>query len=300
MEGPLRRGGQHGGHGHLDRQGARLLPLLGHRGGQALRGVRLLGGAAVIRREQGFTLIELLMAVTLMVVIMGVAFAALQQFETTSSRNTRQNEAQDNARNAIDVIVKRLRNDAAPTPASPQAIERATSTDLIFQTVDPTPPTAGSANAHNVMRVRYCLDDSTPGNERLYFQSQKWTTAATPPPASTAFCPDRSGAWQGTPRVMTEHVTNNYSSTPRPLWKVDCPSGYSAAVCAAGTDQGMLALVKRVGFTMFVDQDPTRDPAESRLTTAVYFRNQNAKPSAVMAQPTTGAGDHVYANGSAS
>jgi prepilin-type N-terminal cleavage/methylation domain-containing protein len=255
----------------------------------------------VIRREDGFTLVELMIAITLMVLIMGTAFAGLQQFETTSARNTHQNEAQDNARNAIDVIVKRLRNDASPTPGSPQAIERATGTDLIFQTVDPAAPAAGSANSHNVMRVRYCLDDSAPGNERLYFQQQKWTTAATPPPTSSGFCPDTtSGTWLGQPRVMTDHVTNNYSSTPRALWKLDCPSGYSAAVCATGTDPSMLSRVKRIAITMFVDQDAARDPAESRLTTAVYFRNQNAKPAATMSQPTTGAGDHVYANASAS
>ena len=40
----------------------------------------------MIRREDGFTLVELMIAITLMVLIMGTAFAGLQQFETTSSR----------------------------------------------------------------------------------------------------------------------------------------------------------------------------------------------------------------------
>ena len=252
-----------------------------------------------MRRNDGFTLVELLITIPLMLVVMGAAFTALQQFETTSRANTRQSEAQDQARNAIDQIVKRLRNDASPTPGSPQAIDRATSTDLIFQTVDSLPPSAGSANAHNVMRIRYCLDDSTRSNERLYMQMQRWTTASAPAQPTSTACPDNSGAWQGPPRIMAEHLTNDYATTPRALWKFDCPAGYDAATCAAGTDQSMLARVKRMAVAMFVDQDVTKAPSESRLGTAVFFRNQNAAPSAAMSQPSALSG-HVYANAGSS
>jgi type II secretory pathway pseudopilin PulG len=250
------------------------------------------------RREDGFTLVELLIAASMMIVVMGAAFGALQSFEQTSSRNTKQNDAQDQARNAVDLIVKRLRNDASPTPGSPQAIDRATPTDLIFQTVDPADPPAGSQNSHNIMRVRYCLDASTPANERLYIQEQRWQTPVAPDPPAATTCPETSGAWQSR-RVMAEHLTNAFTGTPRPVWTFDCPAGYSAAVCSAGTDQQMLAQVKRIGVTLFVDTDPNTPPAESRLTSAVFFRNQNAAPTATMAQLTVAAG-HVYANGGAS
>jgi prepilin-type N-terminal cleavage/methylation domain-containing protein len=250
------------------------------------------------RREDGFTLVELLIAVSMMLVVMGAAFSALQSFEQTSSRNTKQNDAQDQARNAIDLIVKRLRNDASPTPGSPQAIDRATPTDLIFQTVDPANPPAGSQNSHNIMRVRYCLDTSTPANERLYMQTQRWTQAVAPGPPAAPICPETSGAWQ-TRRVIAEHLTNGFPATPRPMWTFDCPAGYSAVDCSAGTDQQMLAQVRRMAVTLFVDTDPTTPPAESRLTSAVFFRNQNAAPTASTSTPTVAAG-HVYANAGAS
>ena len=152
-----------------------------------------------VRDERGLALVELLFAAVLMIAVMGISFGALSQFEQTSNRNTRQNEAQDRARNAVDQVVKRLRNDAAPTPGNPQGIERATATDLIFQSVDPNAPAPGTQNTHNVMRVRYCLDSATPGNGRLYHQTQTWDTATAPAAPAASVCPGPS--W-GTTRIM--------------------------------------------------------------------------------------------------
>jgi type II secretory pathway pseudopilin PulG len=239
------------------------------------------------RDERGLALVELLFAAVLMIVVMGIAFGALSQFEQTSNRNTRQNEAQDRVRNAIDLVVKRLRNDAAPTPGNPQGIERATATDLIFQSVDPTAPAAGTQNTHNVMRVRYCLDNSTPGDGRLYTQTQTWDTATAPATPSSSVCPDSS--WTTT-RLMAERIVNVNGASVRPLWRVDCPGGYSQATCDAGTDAGMLARVKRLGIELFVDEDLAKAPPESRLATGVYFRNQNAAPQAVLSAPVSQAG----------
>ena len=250
----------------------------------------------VAHGEEGMALMELLVAAVLMIAVMGIAFGALSQFEQNSNRNTRQNEAQDRARNAIDQVVKRLRNDAAPTPGNPQGIERASARDLIFQSVDPNSPPAGSQNTHNVMRVRYCLDDSTPDNGRLYLQTQTWQTAAAPAMPSASVCPDP--AWS-TSRVLVERVVNSDGTTVRPLWRVDCPIGYSAATCAAGTDPSMLSRVKRLGIELFVDEDAAAAPPESRLSTGVYFRNQNAGPAAVLSTPVSQAGT-VSINASAS
>jgi type II secretory pathway pseudopilin PulG len=247
------------------------------------------------REESGFTLTELLIASVLMILVMGTAFEGLRQFEGTSSRNNRQNEAQDRARNALDLMVRRLRNDASPTMGSPQAIERATGTDLIFQSVDADPLAAGSQNAHNIMRVRYCLDDSVPSNGKVWFQYQKWASPGAPTAPSSVSCPD--GSW-GNSRILVDHVVNDYGQT-RPLWTIDCPSGYSASQCATGTDQAMLARVKRLAITLWVDEQATKAPAESRLATGVFFRNQNARPAAVMNQATV-TGGHIYANGSGS
>ena len=250
------------------------------------------------RDQQGLALSELLIASVLMVVVMGVAFTALSQFETTTRRNTQQNEAQERARAALDLIVKRLRNDAAPTPGNPQGLERATGTDLIFQSVDPDPPAAGSENAHNVMRVRYCLDYTDPRDAKIWHQAQRWTSAVTPATPSSSACPD--SAW-GDQRVVVDHVVNRIGTTPRPLWTVDCPSGFDADTCATGTEPSMLARVKRLGMQVFGDENPGKAPSETRLATGVFFRNQNAQPTAVItpadAPPV---GSHVAVNASSS
>ena len=195
-------------------------------------------------------------------------------------------------------MVKRLRNDAAPTPGSPQGIDRATAEDLIFQSADPHPPAGASDNAHNVMRVRYCLDGSDPANQKIWVQQQRWTSAVAPAAAASSSCPDPG--W-GDQHVIADNVVNNLAQSPRAVWTIDCPAGYSAAVCAAGSDLGMLAKVKRIAIEIFVDRNPGEAPSESRLSTAVYFRNQNARPTAVLTpaavQPV---GGHVLANASAS
>lgn len=246
----------------------------------------------VARAERGFALTELLVAVVLMVAIMGTAFGALSQFEQTSNRNNRQNDAQDKARNAIDLIVRRLRNDASPTPGSPQGVDRAMSDDLVFQSVDPNAAPAGSDNSHNVMRVRYCLDNPGSANAKIWFQAQKWTGSIAPAAPSGTNCP--ATGWDSS-RVLVDHVSNG----SRPIWTTDCPSGYTTADCDAGTDPGMLARVKRIGMEIFVDEDPAKAPPETRLSTGVFFRNQNARPTAALGTPTVQAG-HIYANASIS
>jgi type II secretory pathway pseudopilin PulG len=251
-----------------------------------------------LRGESGLTMIELLVGSVLMIVVMGVAFTALSQFETTTRRNNEQNDAQDRARNAIDLAVKRLRNDAAPTPGSPQGLDRATPTDLIFQSVDPEPPAAGSANSHNVMRVRYCLDVSNPRNGKVWVSYQRWSSATAPAAPSSSSCPD--AGWTGR-HVVADHVVNTYGATPRPVWTIDCPSGFDAATCDAGTSPSMLARVKRVGMELFIDEDPAEVPSETRLATAVYFRNQNARPAAVVTPaPVQPVGSRVAVNASSS
>jgi Tfp pilus assembly protein PilV len=252
----------------------------------------------LVRRQDGVTLIEMLVGCVLMLAVMGTAFTALSQFEQTSSRNGRQNDSQEKARQAINLIVKRLRNDAAPTPGNPQGIDRANDHDLIFQSTDPAVLASGSQNTHNVMRVRYCLDASNPANGKVWLQEQRWTTAAGPPAPSSTSCPD--AAW-GSQRVLADHVVNRLGAVDRPVWTIDCPSGYAAAVCDGGTDPGMLARVKRIGMELFVDEAPAKSPGESRLSTAVFFRNQNARPVALVTpaavQPV---GGHVLANASLS
>ena len=91
------------------------------------------------RREDGFSLIELLLAMTLSLLILGATLAVFATAERGHRDNQRQNEAQDQVRFATDSLARRLRNLASPTDAGAtpqQPIERATSQDLIFRTVN--------------------------------------------------------------------------------------------------------------------------------------------------------------------
>ena len=112
------------------------------------------------RREDGFSLVELLLAMTLSLLLLGATLAVFATAERGHRDNQRQNEAQDQVRFATDSLARRLRNLASPTDAGAtpqQPIERATSNDLIFRTVN----SAGSANPvtnpQNLQRYRYCL-----------------------------------------------------------------------------------------------------------------------------------------------
>lgn len=227
-----------------------------------------------MRRQHGFSLIELLVAASLLIVVISVALLALERFNITSQRAGDQNDAQAAARNALDLMVRQMRNHAAPAPDQQVGIDKAGAYDVVFQTVDTAKP-AGSANVKNVRRVRYCLDAGTPANERIWFQSQTWTTATTPPVPSTASCPDPDPAWNGgAAQVIVDHLTNQLPATPRPLFIPDaCPG---AAACTAQQIKHISQLVTQ----LFVDRDPTRSPPEQELDSTVAFRNENQAPNA--------------------
>src|SRR5436190_1271325 len=74
------------------------------------------------------------------------------------------------------------------------------------------------ANAANVKRERWCLDDGDPKNEKLYIQDQTWTDQDTPAMPSTSACP--GGGWNTT-MVMASNLTNKYNGLSRPLFTFD-------------------------------------------------------------------------------
>jgi prepilin-type N-terminal cleavage/methylation domain-containing protein len=209
-----------------------------------------------LRQQQGFTLVEVLIVSVLMVVVLGATLTALTSFQQNTATNTRVNEAQEQVRNGLDLMARDLRNLASPTPNLPQAVDRAEPQDLIFQSEGKVKP-AGSLNALNTIRVRFCLDTSS-GN--LYRQTQTWTSAAAPGVPGGTECPSNSG-WTET-RLVSEDVVND----ARPIFY------YNA---------GSLTAITEVGSTVFVDVNPGRIPDESALQTSVYLRNQNRAPVAV-------------------
>ncbi|MCW3013249.1 MAG: hypothetical protein JWO02_341 [Solirubrobacterales bacterium] len=229
-----------------------------------------------LRGERGeITLPGLLVASVLSLIVLSAVLDTFAGAQTQSTQLTARNDNQQTVRAASDQIAGRLRNLASPTTDQPQAIDVAGAYDLVFQNVDPAGPNAGQ-NVTNVRRDRWCL--STGGV--LYAQRQTWTTAAIPAAPSTAACPGTG--WAST-AVVAAHLTNRQGGLSRALFTYDS---------ATLTD------IAAVHVDMYVDEDPTREPAEVRLATGVFLRNQNRRPTAAFTAAPTAQG--IVLNASAS
>jgi type II secretory pathway pseudopilin PulG len=224
---------------------------------------RRLGG------EHGFTVVELSVAMTIMIIVLGATLAPFEFFQRGARKNNEQNQAQDAARLAMARLVRDARNVAGQS----QYIERATGSDLVFQTVDGSSSPGGTNNA-NIERVRYCLNT---GTGVLWRQVQTWTTSSPPTLPSTTSCPD--SAWP----TQTKAASNIRNG--------------SRAVFSY--DSGTPTNVTSIDLTVYVDVDPTRSPPESELTSSAYLRNQNQAPVGSFTATPTGGGK-VQLNGSGS
>ena len=138
---------------------------------------------ARIGDERGFSLVELLVGMTLAIALLALVSTVLVAYQADAKRSTRRNDSQDQARTAIDRIVRELR-DVASSRTSPTLIEGAGAFDLTFQTVDSAVPAGTSSNKLGITRLRYCLPaDPAPGakaKQVLVAQKETWTTAAAP------------------------------------------------------------------------------------------------------------------------
>jgi type II secretory pathway pseudopilin PulG len=230
------------------------------------------------RGEMG--LIQLLVAMSIFAAVLGATLLSFQSFDTLNRRTVDRASSQDSARTSIDRLVRDLRNLASPTINQPQAVDKASDYDLVFQTVDPIGPNTG-ANAPNIKRVRWCLDMSTPANEKLYIQDQKWTTLSTPAMPSTSSCP--GSGWSST-MVMASNVTNTYNGQSRPLFTFDSAT---------------LTAIREIHVDLYSDIDPAKAPNETHITSGVFLRNQNAAPVASFTYALNGS-TAIVLNGSQS
>lgn len=217
----------------------------------------------------------LLIAIVLSLMVLTAVLDTFAGAQSQSTLLTARNQNQQTARAATDQIAAALRNLASPTPDQPQAIDRAGPFDLIFQDVDPAGPNAGQ-NLANVRRERWCLGT----NGTLYAQRQTWTTSGVPAAPTTTACPGTG--WSASSVVVT-NLTNRATTPARPLFTYDA---------AALTD------IAGVHTDLFLDEDPTRDPPEVRVSTGVFLRNQNRRPVASFTAVPTAQG--VVLNASAS
>jgi Tfp pilus assembly protein PilW len=224
----------------------------------------------LVREESGLSLIELLVAAVLLVVVLTATVRPLNAYERTASQNRAQNDAQARARGTLDRMARELRNVSGAT----QFIEKASASDLVYQTIDPlTAP--GGTNSLNVERVRYCLATST---QLLWRQTQTWTTATPPSVPSTTSCP--SSAWT-TQAISADQVTNG-----------------SRAVFTYN-DNTDLTNITLIHSDLYIDVSTTLRPPESKLASGVFLRNQNKAPIASFTA-TAASNKHVLLNASGS
>jgi type II secretory pathway pseudopilin PulG len=236
--------------------------------------VRLVGR---LGEERGSGLIELVAATAIIAVVLGATFGALSGFERSARTNEDQNDSQDRARQGISRLARELRNLASPTPTQPQALELAEPFDLVFQTVDPDGPNAGQ-NTSNVRRVRYCLDATETKNAKVWLQTQTWTSAAAPAMPSTSSCP--SVAW-GEKDLVAYGIMNKDNNRNQAVFTYD---------------DDELADISSIGASLYVDANPSSEPAETRIRTSIFLRNQNRRPSAAFTATVVGS-RHVLLNG---
>jgi hypothetical protein len=225
-------------------------------------------------------LMQMLMAMVISGIVLGATLAVFETFITEDRRLNDRNDAQEQARSALDRLARHLRNLASPTEDLPEAIDRAGSQDLIFKTVDANGPNAG-ANVTNVQRVRYCLNTADAANPKLIAQTQTWTDATPPPYPTDPACPGTG--WTST-RMLAHHVTNYSGGLTRPLFT------YNSATPAE---------IASIHADLRVDLDTSRDPLETSLTTGVFLRNQNRVPSASFSWSTDTRGAVLNASASA-
>jgi prepilin-type N-terminal cleavage/methylation domain-containing protein len=238
-----------------------------------------------LRREDGVTLVEMLVAVAMSSVVFGAVLTTLDVFQRQSRTAQIRNETQSDARDALDRLARDLRNVASPSTTTPGALELAQENNVVFETVDPNKVTA--ENPTNKMRVRYCLDTSTPANEVLWRQVKRWGKAEAPMPASTA-CPDlTAGDWESSTRLVTR-ITNDDGGQKRPIFNYG-PAGAETA-----------AQITSVEPTLYLNYQPGHLPGESQLTTSIGLRNQNRTPSASFTAIELGSERRVVLNASES
>jgi Tfp pilus assembly protein PilE len=239
-----------------------------------------------LSRDEGYTLVEVLLVCIISTILLGATLTTFAATERNSREASDTNALQDETRFVVDQVARQLRNIASQSENVFRPIERAEGNDLIFRVVRRT-GTVTATNPTNIQRVRYCMN----GRNQLYQQTQVLTDTATAAPAGTA-CP--LGAGWTRQRVLTGVVTNGDRPAFHYMQAEGSPQTYTESTSVVGDPQ--LERIVGVRLELFVDDDLRRAPAETSLSTRVFLRNQNRKPTAVFSA-VPGAGMSLQLNG---
>jgi prepilin-type N-terminal cleavage/methylation domain-containing protein len=223
-----------------------------------------------LRRQDGFTLVELLMVMTISLVIFGATLSSWTSVYRGNRAVEQQNDNAEEARVALDRAARQLRNLANPTVNAITTIDRATDYDFIFQTSDPSKTW-----------IRYCLQTTgagtTPTKARLWESESAGAISA----AMRGACP--GSGWTRS-SIVVNNVTNTRSGIDRDIFTYECNISVAGACPASTADY---TKIENVGISLWVDQDTTDRASELDVTTAVFLRNQNEAPTAVVSDPRT-------------
>jgi prepilin-type N-terminal cleavage/methylation domain-containing protein len=236
------------------------------------------------RDDAGFTLIELLLVMVLALLLLTATLTSFNHFYTAVKRNQQMNDLVNTARNGVDIASRQLRNLATARQTGPQGanILVATDSDLVFQTFDPARTW-----------VRYCLDTTGAGGAGASAsREQLWETetssSAQPTAAMLASCPGTGWARR---RLVADNVTNRIGGQSRYVFRYGCVAGAPAGCPASAAD---FPRVTTITIQLYVDPNPGIQPAEQRVESAIYLRNQNEPP--VAAGTATQSGRTVILN----
>ena len=208
-------------------------------------------------------------------VLLGATLTSFTNYYRGQKRSQDLNDSAQVARNAMDYASRQLRNLANQDPTQQTTtIARALPFDLVFQTSDPSRKW-----------VRYCLDTTgAGGGGATASRGQLWEsetlTAAAPSAAMMGSCPGTTGGGPGSwvsKRIVSDHVTNRIGGRDLRVFSYSCAPGAAAGCPASAADHNRIT---NINAQIYVDPNTVLAPAELRVVSGIFLRNQNEQPTA--------------------
>lgn len=212
-----------------------------------------------MRGERGFTLVEVLLVSGLFLVVLTATMTTMTAFERNNRSVQRNDDQVERVRRTIERGARQLRNLAGRPATGAATINRAQPHDFVFQTSDPSRTW-----------VRYCAETQANGVSKLWSLANPAPVAAT-----TTACPGTAADWPKRD-LVAQNVTNRTNGRDEPLFTY-ARTCLPAAPASCATD---LTSITQVNMEVLLDDNPARQPAEVRVGTGVFLRNQNEKPVA--------------------